>query len=1091
MGKKYRRMKKTLALTLALVMVLGILPLGPVASAVETVSTVTVTGAPTTITYGDVPFQISFTVNNPEPITFSVADATVAEVYNVSRTSATDGTAMVRILKAGNIAIHAEQAKSGEPEEGFSIFTGLVTAGGEHTVLQKRLTWNNNGVVASRQFNGHVSILADITTRPTLGGIVGNDDVSINWENAAASTSITLADANAGRNSSFTVAGYEDLSTHLTGTHATNYLAPNGQPRFNGNNTVTIDPAIITITPAARDKFFGAPDSTTQTLTEHYTTAPDPVPAIGAAPTFEGVFEREAGENRGSYLFTGLGSFKIAEGFTEARTNYDLRFANPDFRRLYIRQATASDIDNIKSGLDPSTPIDKFNAFDVRNAGSVQAVIDFLIAAGELPTKVQAIVPGMSNTYEMGITWAPKSSSQAYNAKGGITYIAEGTLVGDNNVAAGAVTREISITIGTVTLPRPAWLNVPGQILRNPNGGKINAGSQELSGVLRANGVQTHPAAPNVSISYNIVWNNQSPVINTSILGEDRTFAGVLSYPNAAAYPWLTIDPGAVTRRVTVENSFKLDFDIDPSLGALDAAYTGAPYQLKGNPIPRVNAVELPVADRPNLKFQYTGTGDYDSAVPPTNVGSYTLTITIDPPDERYRNATPNVFNFEIVKRELVLVADDIRIFVGDPRPTLTYHIEDDSTKPDEGLAPGQTLTDAIVVEPTLRLNGTFNSSTTGDIEIVIAHARSSANYNINISSGYKNGELTIVTAYNITVTDGTAKESNGAVTTRFGEDEEVTLTADADDVGRFFARWEIFPNDSYLSGVNLTAREVKFDMPAHNVTARAIFTDAPVDNTLPITVIGGTSSVARALPGATVTITARVPAGREFVNWTASSGVVLANATSRTTSFTMPQSGVTITANFRSITGPSIPTEPLFKDVTSGPAFRAVQWAATMRYIQGHDGNFMPKVQMSRAQFAVILHRYAGEPRVTATNNFADVTEGTTIGRAVAWAHNTGIVTGRSSTVFGTNDSITRESMVLMLYRYHTRVNGGSNWSGSSVINSFADRGSVTSAAVTAMNWAVENGLITGNNNNLVPKGNITRDQVVTILYRYDRVFN
>ena len=50
---------------------------------------------------------------------------------------------------------------------------------------------------------------------------------------------------------------------------------------------------------------------------------------------------------------------------------------------------------------------------------------------------------------------------------------------------------------------------------------------------------------------------------------------------------------------------------------------------------------------------------------------------------------------------------------------------------------------------------------------------------------------------------------------------------------------------------------------------------------------------------GGTINISATVPAGYQFVNWTSSPSVTFASETSASTSFTMPASNVTITANY------------------------------------------------------------------------------------------------------------------------------------------------------------------------------------------------
>lgn len=67
------------------------------------------------------------------------------------------------------------------------------------------------------------------------------------------------------------------------------------------------------------------------------------------------------------------------------------------------------------------------------------------------------------------------------------------------------------------------------------------------------------------------------------------------------------------------------------------------------------------------------------------------------------------------------------------------------------------------------------------------------------------------------------------------------------------------------------------------------------------ITVNGGHASADKARVGETVTVTADVPAGKEFVRWsTQSAGVTFANAESAATTFAMPANNVEITAEYK-----------------------------------------------------------------------------------------------------------------------------------------------------------------------------------------------
>ena len=55
-----------------------------------------------------------------------------------------------------------------------------------------------------------------------------------------------------------------------------------------------------------------------------------------------------------------------------------------------------------------------------------------------------------------------------------------------------------------------------------------------------------------------------------------------------------------------------------------------------------------------------------------------------------------------------------------------------------------------------------------------------------------------------------------------------------------------------------------------------------------------------------------------------------------------------------------------------------------------------------------------------------------------------------------------------------------------SGSLDSFSDSASVSSYAVNAMQWAVENGIVNGSNGKLNPQNNATRAQVAAILMRF-----
>jgi len=179
------------------------------------------------------------------------------------------------------------------------------------------------------------------------------------------------------------------------------------------------------------------------------------------------------------------------------------------------------------------------------------------------------------------------------------------------------------------------------------------------------------------------------------------------------------------------------------------------------------------------------------------------------------------------------------------------------------------------------------------------------------------------------------------------------------------------------------------------------------------------------------------------------------------------------------------ISSEPVFRDVPAAAiSFNAVQWAHFKRLVTGSNDMFSPDENMTRAQFALVLYRYAGSPPVSSPGRFLDVPASNVAHRAVTWAHTNGIVTG-SNGRFLPDDNITREQMALMLFRYN-RLYGGNLSSSTAALNPFSDISDVSGAAVEAMQWAVTHGLMTGRGSRLLPGITITREQVILILHRY-----
>lgn len=152
-------------------------------------------------------------------------------------------------------------------------------------------------------------------------------------------------------------------------------------------------------------------------------------------------------------------------------------------------------------------------------------------------------------------------------------------------------------------------------------------------------------------------------------------------------------------------------------------------------------------------------------------------------------------------------------------------------------------------------------------------------------------------------------------------------------------------------------------------------------------------------------------------------------------------------------------------------------------------ETQFAPEGKMERAMFVTVLYRLAGSPAVENLETaFTDVDMTQYYGTAVAWAAETGVTTGVSETRFAPHQSISRQELVTMLYRY-AKVSGR-DVAGRADLDGFQDAGKVADWAKEAMTWAVDGEILQGYPEGyLLPRGNATRAQAAAIFCRYEKL--
>ena len=183
-------------------------------------------------------------------------------------------------------------------------------------------------------------------------------------------------------------------------------------------------------------------------------------------------------------------------------------------------------------------------------------------------------------------------------------------------------------------------------------------------------------------------------------------------------------------------------------------------------------------------------------------------------------------------------------------------------------------------------------------------------------------------------------------------------------------------------------------------------------------------------------------------------------------------------------------PVDLPFTDVPEGYwAYGAIQYVYGEGLMAGTSGStFSPEGTTTRGQIVTILWRLSGSPVVNYLMDFDDVDPAAYYAEAIRWAASEGIAGGYGNGTFGPSDTITREQMAVMLYRFAQHEGYDVSIGEDTNILSYADAFDVSEYAVAALQWACGAGIIsgTGDGSTLTPQGEATRAQAATVLMRF-----
>lgn len=175
------------------------------------------------------------------------------------------------------------------------------------------------------------------------------------------------------------------------------------------------------------------------------------------------------------------------------------------------------------------------------------------------------------------------------------------------------------------------------------------------------------------------------------------------------------------------------------------------------------------------------------------------------------------------------------------------------------------------------------------------------------------------------------------------------------------------------------------------------------------------------------------------------------------------------------------------FSDVKESDWFyKGVSYVVENGMMNGVGENqFAPNAPLTREMLAVVLYNMEKQPESTGVNPFADVKADMWYTDAIVWANANGIVAGYDDSTFGLGDSITREQLAAILYRYAQMK--GYDVTEKADLTGYADSAAISGYAVEAMQWANANGIVNGMTaTTLAPQGTATRAQVATMLMNF-----
>ena len=175
------------------------------------------------------------------------------------------------------------------------------------------------------------------------------------------------------------------------------------------------------------------------------------------------------------------------------------------------------------------------------------------------------------------------------------------------------------------------------------------------------------------------------------------------------------------------------------------------------------------------------------------------------------------------------------------------------------------------------------------------------------------------------------------------------------------------------------------------------------------------------------------------------------------------------------------------FDDVpVNGWMYAPVSRVYSLGYMVGTSANtFSPSATMNRAMMVVVMAKVAGaDLEGYDSSPFGDVPVDSYYYKAVCWAYANGITAGNEKGEFNPLAPLTREQVIVFLRALGDYLNYDVTYEDQTLLKLYHDNSSISSYARPAVAWALDYGLIAGNQDHaLNPKKAATRAEAAAMI--------